>query len=92
MNRQEILERAISKAIEGGWKDSYIDSQDLKNILDNDPFILPIKGLIFNHDFAQALWGEQEIEAEDTYMHAWAYHLRQMVVADDPIEYLGKNI
>ena len=60
---------------------------------------------IFNHDFAKALWGEV-VTTENytgqgpdlspaTYIipkPAWQYHLQQMVIAEDPIKYLGENI
>lgn len=57
--------------------------------------------VIFNHLFARALWGEDilirpmEDFNNDTsryYLPNWQYHLQQMVVAADPIVYLGKNI
>lgn len=53
---------------------------------------------IFNHDFAKALWGSELSEdfvmfsdGED-YGEAWQFHLQQMVIADDPITYLGEHI
>ncbi len=77
--------------------------------------------IIFNHDFAKALWGEGHdcntgyhkkreyftMPATGDQIHEvnidyvaycldhkenWQYHLQQMVIADDPIEYLGENI
>lgn len=59
--------------------------------------------LIFNHDFTKALWGEEPMlnllppgyepntyEFEGTYR--WRYHLQMMVLADDPIKYLGEHL
>jgi hypothetical protein len=57
--------------------------------------------LIFNHDFARALWGKSLVhnnykgsEGVDVVIHreAWQYHLQQMVIAEDPIRYLGDHI
>jgi hypothetical protein len=58
--------------------------------------------IIYSHDFAKALWGDRFINPEmrdDTGSRviaikqtAWRYHLRQMVTADDPIEYLGDHL
>jgi phosphatidylserine/phosphatidylglycerophosphate/cardiolipin synthase-like enzyme len=58
--------------------------------------------LIFNHDFAKALWGEHtdtltvqnnSLNVKQVIdMNGWRYHLQQMVIADDPIKYLGKNL
>lgn len=54
--------------------------------------------VIFDHDFAKALWGEKEATVKQKYMgdvgveKEWHYHLQMMVVAPDAIEYLGGNI
>ena len=68
--------------------------------------------IIFNHDFAKALWGVSEhttLPGIDSYgeedcehceaniwdsipHYCWQYHIQQMVIADDPIKYLGENI
>lgn len=95
MSNQEILEKAIQKAIDSGWEDGKsVDMADFAPILEHDPFILPIKGLIFNHDFAKALWGDGFLGKGDAtlYKPAWAYHLKEMVIAEDPIKYLGENL
>lgn len=65
--------------------------------------------ILFDHDFAKALWGRKllaahnksegslvkisdPMQADDDLLPAWAFHLQQMVIADDPIKYLGENI
>lgn len=64
--------------------------------------------IIFNHDFAKALWGEglvyaptgerifsepgQRVALLHPTLKAYEYHLQQMVIADDPIKYLNENI
>ena len=98
MSNQEILERAIYKAIYGGWRAGELATY--ANILE-----API--IIFNHNFAKALWGEEpyakviwphpdyELQTGSTYLALtplWQYHLQQMVIADDPIKYLGENL
>lgn len=63
------------------------------------------KTWIFNHDFAKALWGEEwksaeileKLPKENTYKigtitPCWQWHLQNMVIAEDPIKYLGENI
>jgi hypothetical protein len=50
----------------------------------------------------KALWGETKdfVELSKTFergvvavaIDGWQYHLQQMVIADDPIAYLGANI
>jgi len=70
--------------IEGGW--------------DNPPFYYQV---IFSHDFAKAFWGEEDCgfsgcpfcEYPGYYEIAnWQYHLQQMVLEEDPIDYLSKFI
>jgi hypothetical protein len=64
--------------------------------------------IVFDHEFAKTLWGDDEIKLwEDTpdpdndpygeytsytALPNWQHHLQQMVIADDPIKYLGENV
>ena len=80
----EVLDRAIATANANGWKGSVVYP---------DVYRSP-EQLIYNHDFARALWGK---EAPNNYckmtgVDMWQFHLQQMVVADDPIAYLGEHI
>ena len=71
---------------------------------DGSGFTSDYRLFIFNHDFAKALWGESKVltsqEANDAgYVGGyglstigWQDHLRKMVLADDPIKYLGENV
>lgn len=124
MNNQQILEKAIKLAIAGGWgidftaKDSLriwenksttemIDYRPIEYMFNEDNY----KDVIFNHDFAKALWGEEKLsdkckcgaEGEHSAFSpkphglayrklGWQKHLQQMVIAPDPIKYLGENI
>ena len=122
MKHKEILEKAIQKAIDGGWKhaeelnnpkewtlyDSFPAFADQEFIEFKHPFIelegrddyFTIKELLFDHDFAKALWGESKEDSllqgrhdpSINYSAGWQYHLQQMVIAEDPIAYLGENI
>lgn len=106
MTNQEILTKAIEKAIDGGWKCQYGEFQRIvspaADIIDWVMFwdrkyakALNVEAVIFNHDFAKAIWpGQAEIPGLTIKgdFPAWQYGLQQMVVADDPIEYLKENI
>ncbi len=107
MSNQEVLERAIQKAIDGGWDMKYRGSslwnvRELSVTIADYPLHNSPEALLFNHDFAKALWGEdlvqnldyrQSITSDVAWVFpAWQYHLQQMVIADDPIKYLGENI
>lgn len=51
------------------------------------------------HDFARALWGDEgftttglKCSKHPGVSRYWQYQLQQMVIADDPVQYLGENI
>jgi hypothetical protein len=100
---REILEQAIQKAIDGGWKARLTEDGGLRilNAKGSEtswysPGTFGSYSIIFNHDFAKALWGG----STDTYYGSysqqdeliWQHNLRDMVIAKDPIKYLGENI
>ena len=108
MSDKEILEKAIQKAIDGGltgfWKNRYEMCQELNEM----QFLTggnlaemghSIESLIYDHQFAKALWntprfapaGSIHFETRDG-LSEWQYHLKEMVVSPDPIQYLKDNI
>lgn len=98
MTHQEILLKATQKAIDNGWK-TYIVSVAADSLHLSAAIVSECNWAetIFNHDFAKALWGEQEklFSKGDCIVYfalAWEEHLRRMVVSDDPIKYLGENL
>jgi hypothetical protein len=116
INKQLVLEKAIQKAIDGGWEAHGVFRQ-VEFLVDEDMALLvwydygdeatflgfrSENDVIFNHDFAKALWGERKVDRIEelpgrvkTYYKTnsgWHYHLQQMVIAEDPIKYLGENI
>lgn len=116
MTNQEILEKAIAKAIDGGYiPDGITNITSIRPTIRNgqawvrffnnegQEVIQDSEHVIFNHDFAKALWGDEEHGTEDYYspkhndcsgaewLKTWEYHLKQMVIAEDPIKYLGDN-
>lgn len=121
MTNRQTLTKAIQKAIDGGWDPALItngwgmddwrkpevdENGDISQYDGDDSWkTLPKEALIFNHDFAKALWGEEWKSAEllphippkDTYRvgtitPCWQFHLQAMVIADDPIKYLGEHL
>ncbi len=58
--------------------------------------------VVYNHDFAKALWpGFIDMDSNKTFevrpadfptLIGWVYHLQLMVVADDPMQYLGEHL
>lgn len=117
MPNQEILEKAIQKAIDNGW----LPNNHSGEVFELDDLTKPQKQAVlnmllespyqyeylFDKGFAKALWGEEESAEVITRWHRqsntkddwigelvpeWKKHLQQMVIAEDPIQYLGENI
>lgn len=91
---QQILEKAIQKAIENGWNTTHFstlkanykhpEDSEFHDLLGDWHMISPLD-VIYGHDFAKALW-------QDPDYGTWHHHLQNMVIADDPIAYLGDNL
>lgn len=104
MTNQQIIEKAIHKAIDGGWSEP---NGNTLRVMENGHLYIEmtdgiravgyqtnLERLIFNHDFAKALWGEQPAPLSHSFDGdpLWMTNLCGMVIADDPIKYLGDNI
>lgn len=69
---------------------------------DGERRIIDAYRIIFHSDFAKSLWGEhtETMTVQNNTlnvkqvidMDGWRYYLQQMVIAGDPIKYLGKHI
>lgn len=104
MTNQRILETAVKKANKNGFgvNDGWLIPSAQKLLFDDE-----YKKLIFNHDFAKALWGDKNYMAykfnttldrqpenlsESGIYPLWKWHLVRMTTSIDPIKYLGDNI
>lgn len=122
MTNIEILEKAFKKATDNGWEplgdNIPISVTRWKGqgsieigLLNDKPgawgsWVRELEGIIYNHDFAKALWGESHQFTPKEVMDSgakgslkwgmrtigWKDHLKDMVVADDPIKYLGEHL
>ena len=136
MTDQETLAKAIDIAIKNGWQAEMFGGNDFwraLSITDKDYALSEllksmfsessVKGylcLIFDHDFARALWGDncqymhdgyrkfnkgeqlspsqyRAIEDKDFWRGAvsyepWQFHLQQLAIAENPIQYLKENM
>lgn len=81
MSNQEILGKAIKKAIEGGWRSPWMGELVgiESDIITGEVFIIfqhrnlpvfkwSIAGMILSHDFARSVWGD-EIYAKVIWPH-----------------------
>lgn len=106
MTQAEILTKAIEKAIGNGWRhqhgytflpNSKIDIPGSVQFVDESGEIwhTPYQCFIYDNAFAKALWGENDYtEGHIMFIGAtsWEVHLRDMVIAEDPIAYLGEHL
>jgi len=105
MTNEQILKKAIEKAIRGGWKgtvtagveifDDYYMFKGVKEKYDYESVAEECGDLIFDHDFAKAFWGEEETSIGFQNLHRecrywWHYYLQQMVLEEEPLKYLEK--
>jgi hypothetical protein len=97
MKDKEVLQKAIEIAIENGMSMTIIDeaafySVYMQKTRRGTAMIKDYKdvdtkkcyGVIFSHDFAKAFWKET--------IPTWRVHLQNMVICDNPIDYLRKFI
>ena len=87
MTKEEILEKAVRKARENGY----------------DALLTEVNCIIFSHDFAKAFWGmdkdawfesdeDKEKYEQKSEGRGYRYHLQQMVLEENPLNYLEKFI
>lgn len=101
----EVLARALKMATANGFK--LKDWKWLYGIEEGVAARPTDKlALILSRDFAKALWGKfgplvqvyqttpygDELATSTYWLEPWQYHLQQMVIAKDPIKYLGEHI
>ncbi len=62
MTNEQILKKAIEKAVKNGFKyEPYIYSDGVHSVITEINEIYIYRQIIFNHDFAKAFWGEEVI-------------------------------
>lgn len=102
-----MLKEVIQRAIDNGWDTTHFSTPKVnyKHPEDSefhDPFgewhsISPYD-IVFNHNFAKALWGEPRPTIEHSgkatsfdFNKGWQYHLQHMVISENPIKYAYDN-
>lgn len=109
LTKKEVLEKALNLAIERGfkpwfknWHVEFPDNPQVVEPLDGGELRWHFKEVIFDHDFAKGLWGNDTVPIKGEILGnevnialeapSWAAHLQQMVIAEDPIAYLGEHL
>lgn len=80
LSSKEILEKAIQKASKNSALPYAYTMGEM------------LEELVILQGFCKDLWGEQLRTDDFGRLPNWKLHLMGMVIADDPIEYLGRNI
>jgi hypothetical protein len=103
---KRVLKQTIQKAIDNGWNLFEEENWDVHphdwamdrwllcvpDFKHQATLHLSVYEILYSHDFAKALWGDEQHLVEEVYQPDWEYHLQQMVIADDTIAYLSHNI
>ena len=93
MTDEEIIQKAVEKAIKNGWEVNrgafWIEGNEVlfSNMQTSDDIIkMSFSQVIFNHDFAKAFWGinihwldKQKIWA----VPEWQFHLQQTSILEN---------
>ena len=99
MTNEQILTKAIEKAVEGGISNSgaykaMISDGGLDFLVAMNSY----RNTIFSHSFAKAFWGKglviylQDLKTCSCYkpIYVWQYHLIRMVLEPEPLKYIEK--
>lgn len=97
--QKQVLDKAISKAIQNGYDDIHL----IEYAFSTDGHLgnLAKYGLICSPGFAKAFWGNWdkgdhpdncENEYGEIVLQRWQFHLQQMVISDNPIKYLEQGL
>ena len=106
MNSREIVDKSIAQALTRGWpkEEGLKWVMALNEIEEQSDFGEHVyAGLIYNHDFAKALWGDKKVKRWSDSGPSWSpmieydiaqwqWNLAEMVTAPDPIKYLSENL
>ena len=102
MTNEQILKKAIGKAVKNGYERTYSTLFPTTNaIFTSEPLPISYCHIIFSHDFAEAFWGidessywglkliKNEVRKLPT-LTLWQLHLQTMVLEKEPLKYLEK--
>lgn len=123
MTQAGKLEALVQRAIDRGWEFDNLDKWTWGAIKKTDTvmnnwyyFLITYDGkeqfidaerILYDHDFAKALWGDVPNDWREANMICypahrsfekpeavplWQYHLQQAVISEDPIGYMYKEV
>lgn len=92
----DILRKSLKKAEKKGYKSPFDFIYEKGRIIDGKTYY----AIIFDKEFCKSIWGEEKmfLPFSNTHQHVgdditlWSWHLKNMVVYDNPIKYLDDNL
>lgn len=94
VNRLDILKKAINRAKERGYQGPDY-AMEIGYINDGTNYM----ALVFRQDFCKSIWGEEtrflpydHIHSNGVEIELWKWHIRQMSVHENPLQYLSANL
>jgi hypothetical protein len=92
----DVLSKSLDKAKQKGYKSSFDFTYEKGRIIDGKTYY----AIIFDKDFCKAIWSDEKTFLSFSGLHQhlgenvvlWKWHLRNMVVSDNPIKYLEDNL
>jgi hypothetical protein len=88
MNNTEIIKKAIEKAVSNGYEVPIFFNIEASWA----DLLFVSRKIYFSHNFAKAFWGEDEYYIPTGKIKVWQYNLQEMVLEENPIDYLRKFI
>ena len=94
MNKGQIFKKAIEKAVKNGYCTGFLSPEFGLRCEANSPESEEtcVYTNIFSNDFAKAFWGggiKNNVHGCSV-QYSWSYHLQEMVVYEEPLEYIEK--
>jgi hypothetical protein len=96
MQNIDILKNAVEKASHSGYVCKFDFAYETGRIIDRKTYY----AILFDFEFCKAIWGEEQMFLPYSLSHThtgencilWQWHIKQMVISADPIQYLKDNI
>jgi hypothetical protein len=94
MEQNKTLKIALKKAVDNGFR---IKPHQFLSRDKQTGEVYGYESIIFDHEFARALWGESDLLLDGNNvkvyasMPVWKHHIMLMAAADDRIAYLEAN-
>lgn len=103
MTKNEILEKAIEKAVKNGWNCPYLKDKHFLKVIK-----VHYESIIFDRSFALSFWGDEYVddrfgETQDVWIERtgsetnwgchklrWQFHIQKLAIIIDRIEYIKR--